>query len=65
MKESYKENLASYFALEPYAGDGNIAGVASASGESARATTSVGQVLPFVANATINPNAKIPPAAPT
>ncbi len=32
MKESYGENLASYPGLEPYAGDGNIAGVASARG---------------------------------
>ncbi len=37
----------------------------SASGESAKATTSVGQVRPFVANATVNPNAKLPPAAST
>ena len=32
MKESYRENLASNSGLEPYAGDGNIAGVASARG---------------------------------
>lgn len=32
MKESYRENLASCSGLEPYAGDGNIAGVASARG---------------------------------
>ena len=32
MKESYRESLASYSGLEPYAGDGNIAGVASARG---------------------------------
>ncbi len=32
MKESYRENLASYSGLEPYAGDGNITGVASARG---------------------------------
>ncbi len=33
MKESYRENLASYSGLEPYAGDGNVAGVASARGD--------------------------------
>ena len=32
MKESYRENLASYSGLEPYAGGGNLAGVASARG---------------------------------
>ncbi len=32
MKESYRENLASDSGLEPYAGDGDIAGVASARG---------------------------------
>ena len=32
MKESYGENLASYSGLEPYADDGNIAGVAPARG---------------------------------
>jgi hypothetical protein len=29
MKESYREGLASRSGLEPYAGDGNVAGVAS------------------------------------
>ena len=38
MKESYKEDLANHFGLEPYAVDGNIGGVASARG-------SVGQSL--------------------
>ena len=38
MKESYKEDFANHFGLEPYAGDGNFAGVASARG-------SVGQLL--------------------
>jgi len=38
MKESYKEDLANHFGLEPYAVDGNIGGVASARG-------SVGQLL--------------------
>ena len=38
MKESYKEDLANHFGLEPYAVDGNIGGVASARGN-------VGQLL--------------------
>jgi len=38
MKESYREDLASYSGLELYAADGNIGGVASARG-------SVGQLL--------------------
>ncbi len=33
MKESYREDLASSSGLEPYAGDGDIAGVASARGD--------------------------------
>jgi hypothetical protein len=33
MKESYREDLASHSGLEPYAGDGNVAGVASARGK--------------------------------
>ena len=46
MKESYRENLASCFGLEPYASDGNVAGVASARGNagqplSSEITTSV------------------------
>ena len=46
MKESYREDLASSSGLEPYAGDGNIAGVASARGyagqpSSSEITTSV------------------------
>ena len=32
MKESYKEELAIHFGLDPYAGDGDISGVASARG---------------------------------
>ena len=32
MKESYKEDIANHFGLEPYAVDGNIGGVASARG---------------------------------
>ena len=49
MKESYREDLASSPGLEPYAGDGNIAGVASARGN-------VGQPLsstPFPETGTI------------
>ncbi|MGE3409506.1 MAG: hypothetical protein AB7I37_22000 [Pirellulales bacterium] len=34
MKESYEEDLASHFGLEPYAGGGNAVGVASARGTS-------------------------------
>ncbi len=40
MKESYKEDLANHFGLEPYAGDGNIAGVASARGNAGRPLSS-------------------------
>jgi hypothetical protein len=32
MEESYEKDLASHLGLEPYAGDGNIPGVASARG---------------------------------
>ncbi len=40
MKESYREDLASNSGLEPYAGDGNIAGVASARGNAGRPLSS-------------------------
>ena len=40
MKESYRENLASYSGLEPYAGDGNIAGVASGRGNAGQPSSS-------------------------
>ena len=40
MKESYREDLASCSGLEPYAGDGNIAGVASARGSAGRPLSS-------------------------
>ena len=40
MKESYRENLASCSGLEPYAGDGDIAGVASARGNTGRPLSS-------------------------
>ena len=51
MKESYREDLASHSGLEPYAGDGNIAGVASARGNagqplSSEITTSVCRSCP-------------------
>ena len=40
MKESYRENLASYSGLEPYAGYGNMAGVASARGNAGQPLSS-------------------------
>ena len=40
MQESYGENLASCPGLEPYAGDGNIMGVASARGNAGRTLSS-------------------------
>ncbi len=40
MKESYREDLASRSGLEPYAGDGNIAGVASARGNAGQPLSS-------------------------
>ena len=40
MKESYREDLASSSGLEPYAGDGNIAGVASARGNAGQPLSS-------------------------
>lgn len=40
MKESYREDLASHSGLEPYAGDGSIAGVASARGNAGRLLSS-------------------------
>ena len=51
MKESYREYLASNSGLEPYAGDGDIAGVASARGNagqplSSEITTSVCRSCP-------------------
>ena len=46
MKESYREDLASYSGLEPYAGDGNIAGVASARGNAGRPLNS--EITTFV-----------------
>ena len=57
MKESYREDLASRSGLEPYAGDGNIAGVASARGNagqplSSEITTSVCRSCPDKEKAT-------------
>ena len=40
MKESYRENLASDSGLEPYAGDGDVAGVASARGNAGQPLSS-------------------------
>ncbi len=45
MKESYRENLASCSGLEPYAGDGNIMGVASARGKKARSSATTGNTV--------------------
>ena len=57
MKESYREDLASHSGLEPYADDGNIAGVASARGNagqpsSSEITTSVCRSCPDKEKAT-------------
>ena len=46
MKESYRESLASYSGLEPYAGDGNVAGVASARGNAGQPLSS--EIITFV-----------------
>ena len=40
MKESYREDLASYSGLEPYAGDGNIAGVATTGARAGQVSSS-------------------------
>ena len=40
MKESYKEELATHFGLDPYAGDGDIPGVASARGNAGQPLSS-------------------------
>ena len=40
MKESYREDLASHSGLEPYAGEGNLAGVASARGNAGQPLSS-------------------------
>ncbi len=46
MKESYREDLASCSGLEPYAGDGNVAGVASARGNAGQPLSS--EIIPSV-----------------
>ena len=40
MKESYREDVASHSGLEPYAGDGDVAGVASARGNAGQPLSS-------------------------
>ncbi len=40
MKESYREELASRSGLEPYAGDGDVAGVASVRGNAGQPSSS-------------------------
>ena len=40
MKESYREGVASHSGLEPYAGDGDVAGVASARGNAGQPLSS-------------------------
>ena len=40
MQESYREELASHSGLEPYAGDGDVAGVASARGNAGQPLSS-------------------------
>ena len=57
MKESYREDIASHSGLEPYAGDGNVAGVASARGNagqplSSEITTSACRSCPDLEKAT-------------
>ncbi len=57
MKESYREHLASCSGLDPYAGDGDIAGVASPRGNagqplSSEITTSVCRSCPDLEKAT-------------
>ena len=57
MKESHREEVASHSGLEPYAGDGNVAGVASARGNagqplSSEIITSVCRSCPVLEKAT-------------
>ena len=40
MKESHREDVASHSGLEPYAGDGNVAGVASVRGNAGQPLSS-------------------------
>ena len=46
MKESYREDLASHSGLEPYAGEGNLTGVASARGNAGQPWSS--EIITFV-----------------
>ena len=46
MKESCREDLASYSGLEPYAGEGNLSGVASARGNAGQPWSS--EIIIFV-----------------
>ena len=46
MKESYREDLASRSGLEPYAGGGNFAGVASGRGNAGQLWSS--EIITFV-----------------
>ena len=46
MKESYREDLASHSGLEPYAGGGNSAGVASGRGNTGQLLSS--EIITFV-----------------
>ncbi len=45
MRESYREDLAGHSGLDPYAGDGNIMGVASARGNAGQPLSS--EILTF------------------
>ena len=45
MKESYREDIASRSGLEPYAGDGDVAGVASVRGNAGQPLSS--EILTF------------------
>ena len=45
MKESYREDLANRSGLEPYAGDGNVAGVASVRGNAGQPLGALGSAL--------------------
>ena len=46
MKESYREELASRSGLDPYAGDGDVAGVASVRGNAGQPLSS--EIITFV-----------------
>jgi len=68
MKESYREDLAGHSGLEPYAGSGNIAGVASARGNagqlsSSEITTSACRSCPDTEKATSSSSSEITTSA--